>query len=132
MPTIVKRRKPKPDPKPIAEVVRPKRAPRLVYMRSVENRRVMALELAAYAFDLAEACETPDELQAFAEQLEEVRTRTWGARPWSNASKDPDRAREHLIDMFNGFVAEVGAPGYSGEDRRYKNRAHAPAAPGAS
>jgi hypothetical protein len=63
-----------------------------------------ALEAFAYAIDLAEACDSPDELRAFTDDLVEARRRTWGERPWSGAAKDPLRALAHLADMFNGFV----------------------------
>jgi hypothetical protein len=130
MPTIPKRRqakaKHKSEARPVAKNLRPAYAPRMIYERTVRTRAVIALEAFASAIDQLESCDR-DDLGPHLDELVAVRRRTWGERPWAGAANDPDKARQHLLDMFDGFVAEVGAPGYAGEARRYRNRVHPPA-----
>jgi hypothetical protein len=62
--------------------------------RSQDNRRVLLLELLAWAIVRAESFATKEEFVAFEEELREARTAIWGARPWSGA-KEQDRFLAH-------------------------------------
>ena len=69
-----------------------------LYGRSQANRRVMLLELMAWAIWKVESCEARAEFAAFEQELREVREREWDHYPWPGA-KEPERFRVHVEQM---------------------------------
>ena len=84
-------------------------SPKDLYSRSVENRRVMFLELLAWAVAQAEAPRSKEEFRKLEGNLIEARGATgWGQHPWSRAT-DPERFLKHVRDIAVGFTAGQGA-----------------------
>jgi hypothetical protein len=77
--------------------------------RSVENRRVMFLELVAWAIQEAEQAAARGEIATFASDLASNRERHWKPMPWKGAANDPDRFARHVDDLARGFTDLGGA-----------------------
>jgi hypothetical protein len=89
-----------------------------LYSRSKENRRVMFLELMAWAINQAE--QHGDD-RPFFEQLVANRQRRWGDRPWAGAANDTAAFDQHVASMaqvFSGSTPKTGV--------RYRNREKQP------
>lgn len=69
----------------------------------MENRRVLLLELLAWAIYNIESCE-PDELREFEREPREVREEQWGIHPWSSAANDKDKYLRHVAGMARAFA----------------------------
>lgn len=74
-----------------------------LYRRSEANRRVLFLELVAWAIFNIEECATLEEYEAFEQELRDLRKREWGERPWSSAT-DAERFERHVLNMARGFT----------------------------
>jgi hypothetical protein len=79
-----------------------------LYARSVENRRVMFLELVAWAIQQAEQAAARGEVTAFTSNLVWCRERDWKPHPWPGAAKDPERFARHVADLARGFTDDGG------------------------
>ncbi len=102
MPTIVKRKKrlkfdPKVAPAPWSASA--------LYRRSQANRRLLLLELIAWATYKAETIKTKEEFEAFEAELRDVRSKQWGDRPWSGATK-PEAYERHVLDLARAFTSK--------------------------
>jgi hypothetical protein len=107
MPTIVKVRRRR-EPEPVWEGSN-------LYRRSPKFRRVMFLELLAWAIHQAEDTNSREHLREFEEELVRVREDVWSIRPWPEAAGDNDAFPEHvreLADVFaNAHPEDVNYPG---------------------
>jgi hypothetical protein len=76
--------------------------------RTVENRRVMFLELVAWAIQEVEQAAVRGKLDKFASDLVWERRRNWQMMPWKGAANDPDRFARHVADLARGFTDADG------------------------
>jgi hypothetical protein len=95
---IVKRRKPKSEPPPES-----KPSAEALYERSAGNRRIMFLELVAWAIVQIEQ-QPPEALSRFTGELEMSRRREWHEMPWPGAAKDEQRFERHVLDLARTFA----------------------------
>jgi hypothetical protein len=91
----------------------------LYHGRRIE-RRIMILELMAWAIERVETFPTRDQAEAFFAELREARQRTWGIRPWREI-EDDEQFSEHVLD-----IAETFANSERVEEAWYPNRSHQP------
>jgi hypothetical protein len=108
-----------PDPEEVIDTTIPLKGPWSatdLYARSPENRRIMLLELMAWAIYQAETCGTRAEFAAFEQELREVRKQEWGKLPWFKAH-DPARFLRHVENMAEEFTAD---------NPRWRLRLHSP------
>jgi hypothetical protein len=107
----IKRRKPPEEETPEEETVvtdfsKPNTepwSPAKLYGRSEDYKRVLFLELMAWAIYSMETIDTRREWESFTKELVDTRERVWGARPWSNAT-DNDTFLKHVQHMANVFA----------------------------
>jgi hypothetical protein len=88
-----------------------------LYRRNTEYRRVMFLELLAWAICKLEGFETEQEAYAFFAELVRTREERWGDRPWPRAATDHDAYLRHVRE-----IADVFATASSAADASYPNR----------
>ncbi|HMJ36173.1 MAG TPA: hypothetical protein VK501_19895 [Baekduia sp.] len=74
-----------------------------LYDRSVGNRRIMFLELVAWAIVQIEQ-QPPEALSRFTGELEMSRRREWRELPWPGAAKDEERLERHVLDLARTFT----------------------------
>jgi len=80
----------------------------VLYRRDKTERRVMILELMAWAVRKAERIHAdPEEARAFREELKRTRCETWGRRPWPKIEKD-DRFRRYVLQIAETFSNSNG------------------------
>jgi hypothetical protein len=91
------------------------RGPEALYRKSKDHRRVLFLELMAWAISEIERYDMTAE-------LEEHKLRIWGERPWSGAT-NADEFKKHVLDLAKTFTEADGAGG-----AWYANRKHGPLA----
>lgn len=79
-----------------------------LYERSMDNRRIMFLELVAWAIAEAERPVTRVAFGRFEAELKAARLANgWGPMPWPRA-KDPERFAKHVESLANGFTVLNG------------------------
>jgi hypothetical protein len=81
-----------------------------LYSRGQEKRRIMFLELMAWAIYNVETIETWRQWESFTKELVETREQVWGARPWPGAT-DNDAFLKHvqqIADVFANADADTG------------------------
>lgn len=93
--------------------------PEILYATSKAHRRVLFLELMAWAIRQAEE----DDDGEFRDELKEHRQGHWGNRPWPGAAKNEDDYLKHVADMARVFAGCDNAGG-----AWYPNRKHGPLA----
>lgn len=109
MTKIVRRRRRADADRPAVAAATRTWSPEDLYSRSVENRRVMFLELLAWAVAQAEAPRSREEFRKLEVSLIEARVATgWGQHPWLKAT-DPERFLKHVHDVAVGFTTGRGA-----------------------
>jgi uncharacterized protein YaeQ len=96
-----------------------------LYRRGEEGRRVLLLELMAWAIHKCETFELTRDAHTFFNELQRTRKKTWGVRPWSGVTNSEERYLEHVRNM-----AEVFASSHGAEDAWYPNRVNQPGKPG--
>jgi hypothetical protein len=92
-------------------------SPAKLYSRGQEGRRILFLELIAWAIVQAEAHETREEWDYFANQLASARREVWGERPWPGA-KDNDTFFAQVRGMANVFANSHPTTGVRYERRK--------------
>lgn len=79
-----------------------------LYGRPLGNRRIMFLELVAWAIEQIEAPRTREAFEAFEQELQRARVENgWGSLPWPRAT-DPERFLTHVERLAEGFTIGNG------------------------
>ena len=68
------------------------------------RRRMLFLELVAWAITRIEGISTQAEAKAFAEELTRNREAVWGAHPWRHAAYGASAFFAHVRDLANAFA----------------------------
>ncbi len=79
----------------------------ILYGTSKGHRRVLFLELMAWAITQAE----DDDTVEFRDELKQHRKSIWGSRPWAGAASDEEEFLAHVADMARVFAGCDGAGG---------------------
>jgi hypothetical protein len=88
-----------------------------LYSRGQDGRRILFLELIAWAITQAEEPDTRGKWDAFTHELTMTRDKVWGKRPWPNAI-DNETFLAHVRRMAEVFANSHPRNGVTYEGRR--------------